>query len=128
MGTMMAVRQHGLFRRLDRPANDTAHSGCYVDGSAGPGVDTGTYIDFEGTLFLSLNTIKELAEVAGFSVNAEGEALEREVEWLKHQNQQQAALLSTANEQLDAVGLAVAHAANRPDTSTPNPSQHRNVQ
>jgi recombinational DNA repair protein (RecF pathway) len=125
---MMALTSHGLYRKLSRPANDTAMSACYVCHKATAGVDLGVYISFEGSLFLCLNCIREAAEIAGFRVNAEGEQLEREVEWLKVQTQQLTSQLSDANEQLDAVGLAVAHAANRPDTSTPNPSQHRNVQ
>lgn len=72
----MATRQHGLFRAVDRPSGDVAKGGCYIYGSAGHGVDTGVLIDFEGTLFLSDTAIKELAEVAGFSVNEEGQELE----------------------------------------------------
>lgn len=109
----MAVRDHGLFRKLDRPASDTAHSGCYVDGSTGPGVDTGVYIDFEGTLFLSLSTIKELAEVAGYSVNAEGEQLEHDNAFLTRELAAARDLLAAYEEQLNAVALAVAHASQK---------------
>jgi hypothetical protein len=107
----MAVRKHSLFRRLDHPAPDAAKGGCYVSYGNGPCVDTGVLIDFEGTLTLSINTIKELAEVAGFSVNEEGEALEVENAEQAHRITELEAQLQEANDQLDAVGLAVAHAA-----------------
>lgn len=75
----MALDTHPLFRLVDTPGPDTAHGGCYYSGVTGPGVDTGILIEFEGTLFLSLNTIKEIAEVAGFRVNEEGIELEKRV-------------------------------------------------
>lgn len=106
----MATRTHGLFRLVDHPGNDVAHGGCYVDGSAGPGVDTGVLIEFEGTLFLSLNTVKELAEVAGFSVNAEGAALEIENAHLTHQVEELTAERDQLNADLDAVGVLLARA------------------
>jgi hypothetical protein len=107
----MAIRQHGLFRLCDRPAPDVAKGGCYFSGDAGPGVDTGILIDFEGTLYLSLNTIRELAEVAGFSVNTEALELERQ----NAEFQKAIADLRIENGELkstlDAVGIAVARAA-----------------
>ena len=81
----MATRDHGLYRRLDTPAPDAAQGGCYITHDTGPCVDTGVLIFTEGTLTLGLRTILELAEVAGFSVNEEGEALEAENEHLKRE-------------------------------------------
>lgn len=104
----MATRTHGLFRLVDHPSVDVAHGGCYVDGSAGPGVDTGVLIEFEGTLFLSLNTVKELAEVAGYSVNAEGAALEVENAHLVHTVEQLTAERDQLSADLDAVGVLLA--------------------
>ena len=103
----MAIRQHALFRRVDTPPPDVAKGGCYYSFDTGPGVDTGILIDFEGTLFLSLNTIKELAEVAGFSVNAEGEAQEQEVEWLKRRVAELEEENAAYVENLKAVGAAI---------------------
>ena len=82
----MATRTHGLFRKLDHPAADAALGGCYIFHSAGPCVDTGVLIDYEGTLTLSLEAIKELAEVAGFSVNEEALQLERDIAFLQEEN------------------------------------------
>lgn len=73
----MAVREHGLFRRLDHPAVDAAKGGCYIYGDAGPCIDTGVLVEFEGTLTISLGALREMAEVAGFSINEEGIELER---------------------------------------------------
>ena len=107
----MAVREHALFRRVDHPSADVAKGGCYYSYDTGPGVDTGILIDFEGTLFFSLNTIKELAEVAGFSID--GEALEHERQLAEQSRliEQLEGEKSDLLKQLDAVGLAVAHAA-----------------
>ncbi len=107
---MMAVRDHGLFRKLVTPAADTAHSGCYICNNVAGGVDTGVYIDYEGSLFLCTNCIKELAEVAGMSVDVEGEMHERELEYLHHENTSLTAELADARDQLDAFGIAVARA------------------
>lgn len=107
----MAIRQHGLFRLCDRPSPDVAKGGCYYTGDAGPGVDTGILIDFEGTLYLSLNTIRELAEVAGFSVDAEALANEQQIAWLTQQNAELTTERANLIEQLSAVGVAVALAA-----------------
>lgn len=107
----MAVREHGLFRKLDTPAPDAALGGCYITHDTGPCVDTGVLVEFEGTLTLSLNVIRELAEVAGFSVDAE--ALENE-RVISEQQRQIEVLTVDRNElrdQLDAVGVAVARAA-----------------
>jgi hypothetical protein len=111
----MAVRKHGLFRRCDHPSPDVAKGGCYYTYSTGPGVDTGILIDFEGTLYLSLNTIKELAEVAGFSVNEEAEQLERDNAFLTQRVLELEGKLLNAEEQLTAVGVAVSYAAARAD-------------
>jgi hypothetical protein len=83
----MATREHGLYRRYETPPADAAKGGCYLTHDSGAGVDTGVLIDFEGDLCLSLVAIKELAEVAGFSVNAEAEQLERDNAWLVVENQ-----------------------------------------
>lgn len=73
----MALTEHPLFRRVDHPGPDVAKGGCYFSYDCGPGVDTGILIEFEGTLFFSMNTIREMAEVAGFRLNEEGEELEK---------------------------------------------------
>jgi hypothetical protein len=107
----VTIRDHGLFRRLDTPAPDAAQGGCYVSHDTGPCVDTGILVETEGTLTLSLNVIKELAEVAGFSVNEEGEELERINAEQEHFINQLTDECAELRSQLDAVGLAVAHVA-----------------
>lgn len=107
----MAVREHGLFRRLDTPASDAAQGGCYITHDAGPCVDTGILVYGEGTLTLSCNTIRELAEVAGFSVNEEAVQLEVDNANLEEENARQREEIAELNQQLVAVGLAIAHAA-----------------
>jgi hypothetical protein len=82
----MGLTSHGLFRRYDTPPADAAKGGCYVYYDAGPGVDTGILIDFEGDLCLSLVAIRELAEVAGYRLNEEAEKLERDNAWLVLEN------------------------------------------
>lgn len=109
----MATRQHALFRLVDRPSPDVAHEACYVYGTAGAGVDTGVIIEFEGTLFLSLAAVKEMAEVAGFSVNEEGQALEVENANLQHQLAEAIAERDDANEQLRVLGGVLARAASK---------------
>lgn len=106
----MAIREHGLYRRYETPPADAAKASCYLTGSGDAGVDTGVHIEFEGTLCLSLNSIKELAEVAGFSVNVEGEELERENAELLRQLAVQDVKIAEMNEQLIAVGVAIARA------------------
>lgn len=108
----MAVRDHGLFRKLDSPPPDAAMGGCYVTHDTGPCVDTGVLIEFEGTLCLSVNTIKELAEVAGMSVNEEGIQLEIDNATLQQACENLRAQVADLESQLEAVGLAVARAAN----------------
>jgi hypothetical protein len=103
----MTIREHGLFRRLDHPAPDAAQGGCYYSHGTGPCVDTGILIETEGTLTLSLNTIQELAEVAGFSVNTEGEALEAENAHLLHRIIELETENAELNEILIGVGRAV---------------------
>jgi hypothetical protein len=103
----MAIREHGIFRLLERPAPDAALGGCYIYHSSGPCVDTGVLIDFEGTLTLSLVAIKELAEVAGMSVNEEGLQLEYENAWQAGRILQLEAERDTLLDQLSAIGTAV---------------------
>lgn len=103
----MAVRKHGLFRHVERPAADVAKGGCYITGSAASGVDTGVNIDFEGTLFLSDSTIKELAEVAGYSVNEEGMQLEIDNAWLVNENERLQAEVADLETQLTLIGVAI---------------------
>jgi len=117
----MATREHGLYRLLERPANDAAHGGCYITGSQGPCVDTGILIEQEGTLTIGLNALVELCEVAGFSFNAEARKLE---ENLAHAQQASLLLIEENRElrsQLDAVGVAVAYAANNKTGLQPGP-------
>jgi hypothetical protein len=106
----MATRSHGLFRAVPHPAGDVAHGGCYIYGGGGPGVDTGVLIDFEGTLFLGNTAIRELAEVAGMSVNEEGAALERENAFLTQRCSELVDQIRDLNEQLDAVSVVLARA------------------
>lgn len=106
----MATRKHGLYRRLDHPAQDAAKAACYLTGSSGPCVDTGVLIEFEGTLTISLSALKELAEVAGFSVNEEGEQQEAEIEWLHKTVTDLEAKITDLEEQLEAVGQAITRA------------------
>lgn len=107
----MAIRDNGLFRKLERPAGDAAKGACYITGDAGPCVDTGVDIWTEGTLTLSLNAIRELAEVAGFSVNEEGEQLESDNAFLAHRIVELENQLEEANGQLEAIGITIARAA-----------------
>ena len=111
----MATRIHGLYRKYDRPPNDAALGGGYLDGSQGPGVDTGVLVAYEGTLCLSVNSLKELCEVAGFSFDAEAIKLEqnsahqlRTIELLTAKN-------IDMRKQLDAVGAAVSYGASHPN-------------
>jgi hypothetical protein len=103
----MATREHGLFRRLDTPAPDAAQGGCYVSHGTGPCVDTGVLIEFEGTLTLSVNTIRELAEVAGFSVDAEALQHEEDIAHLQHRVEELEAENAGLREDLNAVGRAI---------------------
>ncbi len=118
----MALTEHPLFRLVDTPGPDTAHGGCYYSGVTGPGVDTGILIEFEGTLFLSLNTIKEIAEVAGFRLNEEGVKLEQSNAYLMEQMSDILTVNTELKEQLaDAnriIGAAVA-AVEKPKPKTP---------
>lgn len=122
----MALREHALYRLLPQPQNDAARGGCYLTGSQGPCVDTGVVIDYEGTLTLSLGALVELCEVAGFSFNAEARRLEQDLAHALAYGdrliEENADLLA----QLEAVGLAVAHAATdraeRPPNTTVKPS------
>lgn len=106
----MATREHGLFRLLPRPPADAALGGSLVTGSQGPCVDTGAFIDFVGTVVIDLPTIRELAEVAGFSVNEEGIELERRNAELEHEVEQLQTRVTELDEQLDAVALTFARA------------------
>lgn len=112
----MAVREHGLFRRLDHPAQDAALGGCYIYHDAGPCVDTGVLIEFEGTLTLSVNAIRELAEVAGFSVDAEALENERRIAELEHENAQLKARIKEQDDELDATASMVAKLQTRKTT------------
>jgi hypothetical protein len=107
----MATRKHALYRLLERPNPDAAQGGCYLTGDQGACVDTGVNIYMEGTLTLSINALRELCEVAGFSFNAEASKLETELAHAQEANrlliEEKADLLG----QLNAVALAVAHAS-----------------
>jgi hypothetical protein len=104
----MATREHGLFRRLDTPAPDAALGGCYVTHGTGPCVDTGVLIEFEGTLTLSVHTIRELAEVAGFSVDAEAVQNEQDIAHLTKRVAELEVENTGLRSDLDAVGRAIA--------------------
>lgn len=107
----MAVREHALFRRLDTPAEDAAKGGCYIWGGTGPCIDTGVLVEFEGNLTIGLGALREMAEVAGWSVCEEGEQLEREHAALTAENARLASEVADLTDQLTAVGVAVARAA-----------------
>ena len=106
----MAIREHGLFRALDHPAPDAAQGGCYISHDTGPCVDTGVLVYGEGTLTLSSTTIRELAEVAGFTV-IDGLVLEADLAHAQYHVERLTIERDDLRAQLDAVGLAVAHAA-----------------
>lgn len=108
----MATREHGLYRLLARPAADAAHGGCYLTGAQGACVDTGILIENEGTLTIGLNPLVELCEVAGFSFNAEARKLEENLAHAQEANRLLIEQNSELRQQLDAVGVAVAYAAN----------------
>ena len=91
---MAAIRNHAIYRRLDNPPGDAARQSCYLTGVAGPCIDTGADIYMEGTLVISVAAVRELAEVAGFSV-VDGEKLEQENAHLVHEN---AELIKRVNE------------------------------
>lgn len=103
----MAVREHGLYRLLDTPAPDAALGGCYITHSTGPCVDTGVLVEFEGTLTLSIGVIKELAEVAGFSVNEEALKLELDNAHLQHRVTELEEEVARLNDIIIGVGRAV---------------------
>lgn len=109
----MAIREHGLYRRYDTPPPDAAKGACYLTYSSGPGVDTGVLIDFEGDLCISTAALRELCEVAGFSFEEDGVQLEQRNAFLERELAQAQADLADANEQLTAVGVAVARAAQK---------------
>lgn len=117
----MAITDHPLFRLVDTPGPDVAHGACYFSGDTGPGVDTGILVEFEGTLFFSLNTVREMAEVAGFRVNEEGIELERQVAELAHNCAEYTRMIGELQEQLDdanrVIGAAVAHVKPQPVTN-----------
>lgn len=80
----MTIRDDGYMRHLTEPAPDAARAACYLTGSRGPCIDTGILVDFEGTLTISDAAIKQMAEVAGFSVNEDGLELEIRNAELEH--------------------------------------------
>lgn len=106
----MAVREHGLFRKVEHPHPDSAQGGCYVYHTSGSGVDTGVDIYGEGTLYLSDLAIKELAEVAGFSVNTEAIKLEKDVEEFAMALMYMRVERDALRAQLDGIGLTLAAA------------------
>lgn len=109
----MAIRSHALYRRYDTPPGDAAKGACYLTGSAEAGVDTGILVEFEGDLCISLNALRELCEVAGWSFNQEAEQLEADNTFLTAANISLHEQLAEALGHLEAVGLAMAHAAER---------------
>lgn len=114
----MALTEHPLFRLVDTPGPDVAHGSCYYSGITGPGVDTGILIEFEGTLFLSINTIREIAEVAGFRLNEEGIELEMQNAEYKRRNGELVDVNGELQAQLDdanrIIGAAVSATPSTP--------------
>lgn len=106
----MTIRTHAVYRLLDTPAPDAAREGCYLTGVSGPCVDTGALIYQEGTLTISVSAIRELAEVAGMSVNEEGLATEAENAHLHARIATLEIQLAEEREHLDVVGLLLARA------------------
>lgn len=109
----MATRTNGLFTKVDRPLPGSAKGGCYIWGSAGPGVDTGVLIDFEGTLYLGNAAIKELAECAGFSLNEEGLQLEYDNAHLQRKVAELASKNADLEDQLNGVSALLARNVKR---------------
>lgn len=107
----MAIREHGLFRRCEAPSPDVAKGGCYYSGDAGPGVDTGILIEFEGTLYFGLNAIREMAEVAGFTLDTEGIETQRRLAEAQYDIALYQWKVAELEASLNAVGIAVALAA-----------------
>lgn len=103
----MAVRNHALFRRYENPPPDAAQGASYIYHSGEAGVDTGVLVYGEGTLCLSLQEIQELAEVAGFSVNAEAFQLEQENAYLTDRVKELVAHNQELIDNLKAVGAAI---------------------
>lgn len=114
----MATRTHALFRLVDRPSPDVAHEACYVYGTATAGIDTGVIIEFEGTLFLSLAAVREMAEVAGFSVNEEGMQLEIDNAHLTVERDELKARIAELEADAEVVGSLLARAAAKPRAKT----------
>jgi len=110
----MATRKHAIYRLLPEPSPDAAGAGCYLSGLRGPCVDTGALIYNEGTLTLSLESLQELCEVAGFSFSAEGQLLEEVNALQEHELTELRAKVTDLEEQLEAVGKAIARAAQKP--------------
>ena len=81
---MPPVRDHGLFRKVEAPGTDVAMGGCYACYRSVPGIDTGVLIEYEGTLFLCNNCLKEMVEVAGMNVLEDAVKLERDLAMAQH--------------------------------------------
>lgn len=107
------IREHALFRRLETPAGDSAQGGCYIYHSTGPCIDTGVLVEFEGNLTIGLAALYEMCGVAGWSVNQEAEELEAENAFLVESNRLLIERVTEAENHLEAVGLAMAHAQER---------------
>lgn len=103
----MATRKHALFK-VTIPTWVHAKASCFVYETAEEGIDMGVEIDGYGALFLSRRAIKEAAEVAGFSVNEEGAALEEENAWLQHELAETQSEAKALREELDTIGKTIA--------------------
>lgn len=97
----MATREHGLYRRLDQPAEDAAQGGCYSCHACGPCVDTGILVYNEGTLTICLGCLQEMAEVGGFSVDAEALQHEKDISFLQNEVQELTGQVSYLNGVID---------------------------
>ena len=109
----MATREHGLYRRLDQPAEDAAQGGCYSCHACGPCVDTGILVYNEGTLTICLACLQELAEVGGFSVDAEALKHEHDIAFLQNEVQELTGEVSNLNGIIDGFTSAVAKRVSR---------------
>lgn len=106
------IRSNGLFIKTV-PQYTHAKASCYVYEMAEEGIDTGILIEGEGGLFIGRTALLEMAGVMGWSVNEEGAQLEADNAFKQREIERLTLALAEANEELDAVGILIARAANR---------------
>lgn len=109
----MATRKSQLYTLTPTPLPNTYTDGCLATGSRGPGIDINVPIEYVGNIRLSLGAVQEIAEVAGFSVNAEGAKLEEDNAYLEAANQALTKRVAELEEQLSTVGAVILQAQAR---------------